>query len=299
MSTLTFQSTQSTQSTFHVTLTARWFFVSALAAILMIQTACATSAPSVLPPTNSLLPPSDILQQWDGTWTMNEATSLASYLDCCEGPGENIPLTPRARKLREDYAAISFESSEMNKDANLTHCMSPGIPGMFRHPMFFAFTWAPGRVQITYQSGSIRQIWTDGRSFSERLVPKAMGTSIGHWEGSTLVVETRGISRRSEIMLMGPLRPSPQTKVTERLTVHEGSIETVSAPDYVYNSTGPVKKYLHLHTAVEDPEMFFEPFTYDSYFVNVPVSLNTGFGCKANNRSVGDSPVDLTPPEDD
>ena len=96
--------------------------------------------------------------------------------------------------------------------------------------------------------------------------------------------------------MMGPLRPGPQTKVTERFTVKEGSIQAVDAPDYVVDPTGPATKYLHLWTAVEDPELFLEPFTYDSYFINVPISFETG--CKANNRSVGDAPVDLTPPAD-
>ena len=54
---------------------------------------------------------------------------------------------------------------------------------------------------------------------------------------------------------------------------------------------------LHLQGTTEDPEMFFEPFTYDRHFVVVPVSFETG--CAANNRDDGRSPVDLTPPEGD
>lgn len=271
--------------------------MSALAALLMIQVACATSGPSVLPPADILLPPSDILQQWDGTWAMTEQGGIDSYMDCCEGPGENIPLTPKASQLRADYAAIGFDDITMNRNANLPRCITPGMPGIITHPLLFNFSWGPGRVHFSFEDGSVRSIWTDGRTFPERLLPKPLGTSIGHWEGSTLVVETRGISRQSEMFLMGPLRPGPQTKVMERITVNEGPVKVTNAPGNVVNPTGPIKRHLHIQTTLEDPEIFLEPYIRDQYFIVVPITFEPA--CKANNRSVGEAPVDLTPPEDD
>jgi hypothetical protein len=275
---------------FVVTRAARWFFAPSSAAILMMLMACATSGPSVLPPT-------DIQEQWNGTWAMTEQGAIQGYLDCCDGPGENIPLTPKYRQIRADYAAIPFTSLGMNEDANLPRCITPGMPGIFQHPLLFDFSWSPGRVNISYEDGTFRRIWTDGRTFPERLLPKRQGTSIGHWEGSTLVVETRGISRQSEMFMMGPIRPGPQTKVTERITLKEGPIKATNLPGNSLNPTGPIKNHLHLQTTLEDPEVFVEPYTYDLYFINVPISFETG--CAANNRDDGQAPVDLTPPEDD
>ena len=268
---------------FMVTRVARWFFAPALAALLMNLTAWAI-------PGDAVAQPSDIQEQWDGTWAMSEQDGLRSYMDCCEGPGENVPLTPKDRKLRTEYAAIPFTSSEMNEYANLPRCITPGMPGILTHPLLFDFSWSPGRVNITFNDGSYRRIWTDGRTFPERLRPMWLGTSIGHWEGSTLVVETRGISRKSEMFMMGRIRPGPQTKVTERITLREEPFKAAPASD-------PVKRYLHLQLTIEDPEIFSEPYTRDLRFVVVPVSFEAG--CAANNRDDGMSKMDLTPPADE
>lgn len=278
------------ESMFMIPRAARWFFAPSSAVILMIQMACATSGPS-------LLPPSDILEQWDGTWAMTEQGGIQSYLDCCEGPGENIPLTPKYRQTRNEYAAIAFTSAEMNKTTNLGRCITPGMPGISTHPLLFNFSWGPGQVYLSYEDGSRRHIWTDGRTFPERLLPKRLGTSIGHWEGSTLVVETRGISRQSEMFLMSAIKSSPQTIVTERITAKVGPVKATNARGNSVNPTGTIRNHMHLQTTIEDPEVFLEPFTYDRYFVGVPISFEPG--CAANNRSIGMAPVDLTPPEDD
>ena len=43
----------------------------------------------------------------------------------------------------------------------------------------------------------VRRIYMDGRPFPEDIdnARLAMGFSVGHWEGSTLVIETRGLKR--------------------------------------------------------------------------------------------------------
>ena len=43
---------------------------------------------------------------------------------------------------------------------------------------------------------SYRIIYLDGRSFPENIPPTNYGYSIGHWEGDTLVVETRGLNEK-------------------------------------------------------------------------------------------------------
>lgn len=278
------------KSAFMVTRAARWFFFSVLVALPLIQMAYATPDPSVVPPI-------EIQELWNGSWVMTEQGGVQTYRDCCDGPGENIPLTPKYRKIRTDYAAIPFESPEKNAGSNLPQCITPGMPGIIQHPMFFEFSWAPGRVNIVYNDGTVRKIWTDGRSFPERLILKWMGTSIGHWEGSTLVVETRGILGRSEMFLMGPIRPTPQTRVAERFMVKRGSIKTTTATAAMGIPTVKVRKHLHLQATLEDSQIFLKPYTFDLYHVGVPIEFETG--CAANNRNDGVSSLDLTAPEED
>ena len=60
-----------------------------------------------------------------------------------------------------------------------------------------------------------RTIWTDGRAHEEDPDPSFMGDSVGHWDGDTLVVETRGISGELEIDTGWP--HSDQFVLTERI----------------------------------------------------------------------------------
>jgi hypothetical protein len=59
------------------------------------------------------------------------------------------------------------------------------------------FLLTPGKVTIVIEAyQQVRHIYTDGRKLPEDPDPKFHGTSIGRWEGDTLVVDTIA-SRRS------------------------------------------------------------------------------------------------------
>jgi len=64
-----------------------------------------------------------------------------------------------------------------------------------------------------------RIVPTDGRGFRERLDPSYYGDSVGHWEGDTLVVETRNISEETWFGEYGYFH-SDQLRVFERFTRH-------------------------------------------------------------------------------
>ena len=234
----------------------------------------------------SAAPSINLQKQWMGTWVMTEETTNERYSICCDGPGKEIPLTPKYRKIRDDFAAIPFNTPEKTT-GNLPHCISPGTPGLNQHPLLFEFLWSPGRANILYQDGSFRRIWTDGRSFPEDLSPTFQGYSVGRWEGNTLVVETRGISTRSEMLLSAPINVTRHTKVTERFTVTLGKFKSRQVES---------NKVLRINTRIEDSEVFLQPYSFDMAFVEVPVSFETG--CAANNRDNGTT-FDLTPPEED
>ena len=96
----------------------------------------------------------------------------------------------------------------------------------------------PGRVTFLYENGhEVRRVFMDGRRHPDNEPPTVMGHSTGHWEGTTLVVDTIGIGA-------GFLRPEglPNTAdihVTERYTPAGDSMRvslTVDDPEYY---TGP------------------------------------------------------------
>lgn len=230
--------------------------------------------------------PAGIQQLWSGTWVMTEDTTNAMWFLCCEGPSPQLPLAPKYRKIRDEFAALPF-NSPVKTTGNLPKCITPGTPGLMQHPLLFEFVWNPDRVGAVFQDGSYRRFYTDGRGFPEEITPSYHGLSIAKWEGETLVVETRGISTNAEMFLSAPLYASSRTKVTERYTVkkEKRKIRLIEA-----------EKILHVQTTIEDSEMLTRPFTFDMEFIPVPISFDTG--CAANNRDDGDS-FDLTPPKDD
>ena len=237
---------------------------------LAIVSACTTKS-------SDEAPSADIREQLAGTWVMPEEGVYRSYSACCSGPGTEAPLTPKYRKLRDEFAQLPENVPEKTVN-NLSRCVSAGVPGTFEHPLLFEFLLTPGRVNLIFMDGSFRRIWTDGRAFPQTLKPTAQGYSIGHWEGRSLIVETRGISTRSELFVEGPIKATHHTKVMERISVESD-------------------RALRLHTTVEDPEVFTRPYSYDTSFRKVPVSFEVH--CAGNNRDDSHKAVDLTPPEDD
>jgi hypothetical protein len=62
------------------------------------------------------------------------------------------------------------------------------MPGIMGQPYPMEFLLTPGKVTIVIEAYTqVRHIYTDGRALPEEPEPKFFGTSIGRWEGDTLV----------------------------------------------------------------------------------------------------------------
>src|SRR5207244_11735108 len=87
---------------------------------------------------------------------------------------------------------------------------------MMRHPAMIV--QRPDLVTILTESQrTFRLIYTDGRGHPEDVYdyPEWMGSSIGHWEGDTLVVDTVSINDKSWLDTSGH-EHSDKLKMTER-----------------------------------------------------------------------------------
>jgi hypothetical protein len=99
-------------------------------------------------------------------------------------------FTPKYEAMRA--AAARAPQPEDNTTAN---CLPPGMPGIMGQPYPMEFLLTPGKVTIVIEAYTqVRHIFTDGRALPDEPEPKFFGTSIGHWEGDTLVAETVGFS---------------------------------------------------------------------------------------------------------
>ena len=68
--------------------------------------------------------------------------------------------------------------------------LPPLLPGGYNSNL--QIFQSPGQVLIQAEMGDPRMIPTDGRELPDDLLPQWNGTSVGRWEGDTLVIETAG-----------------------------------------------------------------------------------------------------------
>ena len=117
-----------------------------------------------------------------------------------------------------------------------------GFPMMMNAATPVQFLITPEEVQIVNSYNEVRHIYTDGRPMPDELDmwPTVYGTSIGHWEGDTLVVETAMVSTPADYFHGAPPF-SENARYVERIRldgerlVSEVTVtdpETLSAPFY-------------------------------------------------------------------
>ena len=105
----------------------------------------------------------------------------------------------------------------------------------------------PNALVLFAETGA-RIIYTDGRSFDRSVLPQWAGYSIGHWDGDTLVVETKNF--KGDYLRRFPM--SDSAKVTE------------------YFKLAADKKSLSVKTIFEDPKYFTEPMGSMAYYNSHP-----------------------------
>lgn len=106
--------------------------------------------------------------------------------------GMAIPsLTPAYAAKAQ--ALASQPKPEDNQSAN---CLPPGMPGIMGQPYPIEILLSPGQVTIVIEAYTqVRHIYTDGRALTDDPDPTFFGTSAGHWEDNTLVVESAGFAQ--------------------------------------------------------------------------------------------------------
>jgi len=121
------------------------------------------------------------------------------------------PLQPAAAA-----AASHLSIAAVNRDDVGLNCLPSGLPMFMTAPAPFKIVQAPGLVVMLAEADTtFRQIFTDGRPHPADPQPSWMGSSTGHWDGDTFVVETLGFNDRGQLDAMGH-RHSSALRLTER-----------------------------------------------------------------------------------
>jgi hypothetical protein len=171
-------------------------------------------------------------------------------------------FTPAYEAKRKAYLAAAPEDSEA------ANCLPAGMPGIMAQPYPMEFLITPGKVTIVIEAYTqVRHIYTDGRPLPEDPDLKFHGTSVGRWEGDTLVVETVGFSPLTQIERGVP--HSDKMKIVER-----------------FRLTDPAT--MSIQTTITDPEALTAPYTSNRTLSRHRNWTIAEYICEENNRNFVD-----------
>ncbi len=159
--------------------------------------------------------------------------------------GDELPYQPwAAAKQRENYenrAVVKVENDPSRFDTGdpELQCYRAGVPRANYMPFPFQIFQTPEQILIVYEyKGAYRTIYMD--SDQPAFDATWMGTSNGHWEDDTLVVDVRGFNGHAWFDRAGNFS-SDALHVVERWT--------------------PVSPYhLRYEATIEDPNVFTRPW---------------------------------------
>jgi len=156
-------------------------------------------------------------------------------------------------------------------------CMPSGFPSAYfgPYPVQIVQTddWL---VMVTEYERATRMIPLDGRSHREGIEPTYYGDSVGHWEGDTLVIDSRNFKRWT---LDDHYYVNP-----DEYRMHSDAFRTIERLRRVDADM------LSYEFTVEDPKIFTESWTEALQMTLHPEWEETGlyeFFCQENNRCPG------------
>ena len=146
----------------------------------------------------------------------------------------------------------------------------------------FEILFTPGRVTMAVESGLVRRIYLRNEPLPGSLDASRSGTSIGRWEGATLVVDTSGLDPNGSIVPGSVL--GRDARIVERISLVDADT-------------------LRIEATLTAPAVLAAPITSSIQYRRAPDRVFTDFDtCVEGDRSVdpttGRDRFDKTPPAD-
>jgi len=171
-------------------------------------------------------------------------------------------VPPGEQPLRPEAAALMQQRQKSGQDFPTAYCQPSSVPAA----MFiteFKMIQAPRQIVVLPGNGDpARQIYTDGRSLPKDPEPSWMGSSMGRWEGETLVVDTTGFKESAWLDSFGHPR-SEAMHITER---------------YRRRDVG----HMDLEMTFDDPKYYTRPFGIKTTLTLIPDTDVLEYVCMEN-----------------
>jgi hypothetical protein len=157
----------------------------------------------------------------------------------------------------------------------MANCRPAGMPGILEHGVLHEYLFTPGRVTVLFEDGEVRRIFTDGRPHRglDELRDSYMGDSIGHWDGTTLVVDTIGFPN-GELFQNHGVRATRDTHMVERIFLKDHD-------------------HIEIDVVLTDPQIFTRPYAYTRLNQRSMLPMPETVLCNTRDNGVT---IDLTPP---
>ena len=220
------------------------------------------------------------LPDFTGVWEVPMGGPARSSSSSSTPRVTGFPPRPQLSLTPEWAAKVKDLEANAPQDTGSANCLPPGMPGIMGEPYPMEFLLTPGQVTIVIEAFSmVRHIYTDGRPMPADPDPSFFGTSIGHWEGDILVVDSEGFSPLTTIEMMTP--HSDKMKILERFHLLDANT-------------------MNIETTVIDPVALTQPFVSNRILKRHRSWTIEEYICEEDNQNFVDSSgkagIKLTPP---
>ncbi len=194
-----------------------------------------------------------------GLWTLDPNGSSRPALNGVGDFEKTAPYTDEARAKLAEYHSLVDPTG----DSPGAHCVPAGMPAaMFLgggYPV--EFIQRPEQLTIIYEAHSeVRRVFLDGRHIDPAdILPGREGTSYGHWEGNTLVVETTGLEES-----------------IDQATAHSDSARIIER--YTPTTEGGLRR-LKWEVTIEDPKFYTTPPTLKRTYTELQHGRMLDYDC--------------------
>jgi len=180
-----------------------------------------------------------------------------------QGAGE-LSFTP--------WGADTFKSYNPAKFDYTGHCLPQGLTRSINSPFPMQIVQTPKTFAVLYEAWNVFHVVPlDGRGFPKDVEPTWMGTSIGKWDGDSLVVTTAGFNEKTNLDTVGHPH-SDQMKVTERYTRTD-------------------EKHIAYEIVIDDPKTYTKPWKNVRRFTLRPDWDIMEYSCEENNKDLWDGHI--------
>jgi hypothetical protein len=236
----------------------------ALVALIFASRAIAQSVPSQSAPT-------DLPRMTNGKPDLNGVWERPYVPDMSRSAKNQIGMSPLPFTA---WGAEKFKNYDPAKFDYTGHCLPQGLTRSMNSPFPVEIVQTPKIFAVLYEAWNVFHVVpTDGRTFSKDKVldPTWMGTSFGHWDGDTLIVETRYFNEKTNLDTDGHPH-SDQMKITE-------SYQRTDATHIMYE------------VLIDDPKTYTTPWKNTRVFTLRPDWDIMEYSCEENNKDFSEGHI--------